>query len=55
MPCTPPFGVKALSSNPRTSTKSSQKSVDVAVEFDRVTLRPRARLVADADGVLVER
>ena len=55
VPRTLPLGVKALGSNPRTSTKTSQESVDVPVEFGDVTLRPAARLVADADGVLVER
>lgn len=50
-----PLGIKALGSNPRKSTKTDQGSVDVPVEFGGVTFRPGARLVADEDGVLVER
>ncbi|WP_270408760.1 ribonuclease E activity regulator RraA [Brachybacterium paraconglomeratum] len=50
-----PLGIKALGSNPRKSTKTGQGSVDVPVEFGGVTFRPGARLVADEDGVLVER
>ncbi|WP_082358767.1 MULTISPECIES: hypothetical protein [Brachybacterium] len=55
VPRTLPLGVKAPGENPRTPTKSSQESVDAPVEFGGVNLRPAARLVADADGVLVER
>lgn len=50
-----PLGIKALGSNPRKSTKTGQGWVDVPVEFGGVTFRPGARLVADEDGVLVER
>ena len=50
-----PLGIKAFGSNPRKSTKTGQGSVDVPVEFGGVTFRPGARLVADEDGVLVER
>ena len=50
-----PLGIKACGANPRKSTKTGQGSVDVPVEFGGVTFRPGARLVADEDGVLVER
>lgn len=50
-----PLGIKALGSNPRKSTKTGQGSVDVPVEFGGVVFRPGRRLVADEDGVLVER
>lgn len=50
-----PLGIKALGSNPRKSTRTGQGSVDVPVEFGGVTFRPGTRLVADEDGVLVER
>lgn len=50
-----PLGIKALGSNPRKSTKTGQGTVDVPVEFGGVAFHPGRRLVADEDGVLVER
>lgn len=49
------LGIKALGSNPRKSTKTAQGVVDDVVDFGGVTFRPGRRLVADEDGVLVER
>jgi regulator of ribonuclease activity A len=49
------FGVKALGSNPRTSTKTAAGEVDVVLEFGGVSFRPGARLFSDEDGILVER
>ncbi|WP_010525294.1 ribonuclease E activity regulator RraA [Nesterenkonia sp. F] len=49
------LGIKALGSNPRKSTKTAQGVVDDVVDFGGVTFRPGWRLVADEDGVLVER
>ncbi|MEI3849301.1 MULTISPECIES: ribonuclease E activity regulator RraA [Microbacterium] len=50
-----PLGVKALGTNPRKSTKEGAGEVDVEVAFGGVVFRPGARLVADEDGILVER
>jgi regulator of ribonuclease activity A len=45
--------VKALGSNPRPSRKGGRGEVDVPVTFGEITFTPGARLVADADGVVV--
>lgn len=50
-----PLGVKALGSNPRKSSKAGAGDQDVPVEFGGVVFRPGAMLVADEDGILVER
>lgn len=50
-----PLGVKALGTNPRKSTKEGAGEIDVEVAFGGVVFRPGARLVADEDGILVER
>lgn len=50
-----PLGVKALGTNPRKSTKEGVGEIDVEVAFGGVVFRPGARLVADEDGILVER
>src|SRR5690606_21281426 len=49
------LGVKALGTNPRKSAKAGTGEVDVPLEFGGVAFRPRARLYADEDGILVER
>jgi regulator of ribonuclease activity A len=48
------LGLKALGTNPRTSTKTGEGSVDVPVTFGGVTFVPGVRLWADPDGVVVE-
>ncbi|MGX1932820.1 ribonuclease E activity regulator RraA [Microbacterium resistens] len=50
-----PLGVKALGTNPRKSTKEGVGEIGVEVAFGGVVFRPGARLVADEDGILVER
>lgn len=47
------LGVKALGSNPRPSRKGGAGEVGVPVSFGGITFTPGARLVADADGVVV--
>jgi regulator of ribonuclease activity A len=47
------LGVKALGSNPRPSRKGGDGEVGVPVSFGGITFHPGARLVADADGVVV--
>ncbi|MFD2025502.1 ribonuclease E activity regulator RraA [Promicromonospora aerolata] len=49
------LGVKALGTNPRTSSKAGAGVVDEAVEIGGVVFRPGAMVYADQDGVLVER
>ncbi|HCX85913.1 MAG TPA: S-adenosylmethionine--2-demethylmenaquinone methyltransferase [Micrococcales bacterium] len=49
------IGVKALGTNPRTSGKTGEGTVDVPVTIGGVTFRPGAHLWSDADGILVER
>ena len=49
------FGVKALGTNPRKSTKEGAGEVDVTLEFGGVVFRVGARLYSDEDGILVER
>lgn len=49
------LGIKAIGSNPRKSTKTAQGVVDDVVEFGGAVFRPGRRLVADEDGILVER
>jgi regulator of ribonuclease activity A len=46
-------GVLALGTNPRRSGKAGAGERDVAVCFGRAVFVPGARLVADADGVVV--
>ena len=47
------LGVKALGSNPRKSSKTGAGERDVPVSFGEATFTPGARLVSDADGVVV--
>jgi RraA famliy len=47
------LGVKALGSNPRTSTKTGAGERDVPVTFGGVTFHPGAELFSDDDGILV--
>ena len=49
------LGVKALGTNPRSSTKLGHGVVDEPVEFGGVVFRPGAMLWSDEDGILVER
>lgn len=49
------LGIKALGSNPRKSSKSSEGEVDVVLTVDGVTFSPGVTLVSDEDGILVER
>jgi regulator of ribonuclease activity A len=47
------FGIKALGTNPRPSSKLSAGEVDVPVTFGEATFSPGAQLHADEDGVIV--
>lgn len=47
------FGVKALGTNPRKSTKNGDGTVDDEVELGGITFRPGEHLVSDQDGVVV--
>ncbi|WBY03015.1 ribonuclease E activity regulator RraA [Ramlibacter tataouinensis] len=47
------LGVKALGTVPRRAGLGSGGEVDVPVHFGGITFTPGARLVADADGVIV--
>ena len=47
------FGIKALATNPRKSTKHGDGQVDVAVDFGGVTFVPGHWLYSDEDGILV--
>jgi regulator of ribonuclease activity A len=47
------FGVKAIGTSPRPSTKTAAGEVDVPVTFGEVTFEPGALLYADEDGVIV--
>ncbi|MEV5410756.1 ribonuclease E activity regulator RraA [Thermopolyspora sp. NPDC052614] len=47
------LGIKALGSNPRTSTKTGAGDRDVPVAFGGVTFHPGAELFSDDDGILV--
>lgn len=47
------FGVKALGTNPRPSSKGGEGEIDVPVMFGEITFTPGAQLVADRDGVVV--
>ena len=49
------FGVKALASNPRKSSKTGAGEHDVTVEIGGASIRPGAMVFADADGVAVEK
>ena len=49
------FGIKALASNPRKSSKDGAGEIDVTVEIGGATVRPGAMVFADADGVAVEK
>ncbi|NEK60216.1 RraA family protein [Geodermatophilus sabuli] len=48
-----PMGIKALGSNPRTSTKTGAGEQDVPVTFGGIEFRPHDQLWADDDGVVV--
>lgn len=50
-----PLGVKALGSNPRTSSKTGKGSADVVIEFAGVRFVPGRMVYCDEDGILVER
>lgn len=47
------FGVKALGTNPRKSTKNGDGTVDEVVELGGITFVPGEHLVSDQDGVVV--
>ncbi|GAA0514966.1 putative 4-hydroxy-4-methyl-2-oxoglutarate aldolase [Saccharopolyspora subtropica] len=47
------FGVKALGTNPRKSTKTGEGTVDEVVELGGVRFVPGEYVVADHDGVVV--
>ena len=47
------FGVKALGTNPRKSTKNGDGVVDENVELGEITFVPGEYLVSDQDGVVV--
>lgn len=47
------FGVKALGTNPRKSSKTGHGDVDVTVEFGGVRFVPGEYLLSDHDGVVV--
>lgn len=47
------FGVKALGTNPRKSTKKRLGQLDVAVSFGCVTFQPGHWLYSDEDGIVV--
>jgi regulator of ribonuclease activity A len=47
------FGIKALGTNPRKSTKNGDGLVDVPVSFGGVTFVPGHWLYSDEDGILV--
>jgi regulator of ribonuclease activity A len=47
------FGVKALGSNPKKSTKAGTGRVDTAVSFGGVTFTPGDWIYSDEDGVIV--
>lgn len=47
------FGVKALGTNPRKSTKNGDGSLDEDVELGGITFVPGEHVVSDEDGVVV--
>jgi regulator of ribonuclease activity A len=47
------FGIKALGTNPRKSTKNGDGLVDVPVNFGGVNFVPGHWLYSDEDGILV--
>ena len=47
------FGVKALGSNPKKSSKNGTGSVDIPVSFGGVTFTPGQWVYSDDDGILV--
>jgi len=47
------FGIKALGTNPRPSSKLGAGELDVPVTFGEVAFAPGAQLHADEDGVIV--
>jgi regulator of ribonuclease activity A len=47
------FGVKALGTNPRKSTKTGEGTVDAVVELGGVEFVPGEQLVSDHDGIVV--
>ncbi|MDB6168398.1 MAG: regulator of ribonuclease [Verrucomicrobia bacterium] len=47
------FGVKALGSNPKKSTKTAVGSVDADIVIGGVTFKPGQWLYSDDDGILV--
>jgi regulator of ribonuclease activity A len=47
------FGVKALGSNPKKSTKAGTGRVDTAVSFGGVTFTPGDWIYSDEDGIIV--
>ncbi|NYH77004.1 regulator of ribonuclease activity A [Actinopolyspora biskrensis] len=49
------FGVRALGTNPRKSSKSGAGEADVTVEFGGVRFVPGEYLLSDHDGVVVSR
>jgi regulator of ribonuclease activity A len=47
------FGVKALGSNPKKSTKTGTGHIDTAVSFGGVTFTPGHWIYSDEDGIIV--
>lgn len=47
------FGVKALGTNPRKSTKTGEGTVDAVVELGGIEFVPGEYLVSDHDGIVV--
>lgn len=50
-----PFGIKALGSNPRKSTKNGSGQQDIEITIGGATFRPGATVYCDDDGILVAR
>ncbi|MBN3860382.1 ribonuclease E activity regulator RraA [Neisseriaceae bacterium PsAf] len=49
------FGIKALGTNPRKSSKEGVGEVDIPVTFGNVTFEPGYYVYSDEDGILVAR
>lgn len=47
------FGVKALGTNPRKSTKTGEGTVDAVVELGGIEFVPGEYLISDHDGIVV--
>ena len=47
------FGVKALGTNPRKSSKAGKGKIDISVSFGRTVFSPGSWLYSDEDGIVV--